>query len=86
MVDNSKSPWMGNDKIKAPFTKEQVMFMSQWQNCGYVHPFTCGNGCSADLIPTVRGWICQYCDYTLDWAYVYMGTTPPVYLLNHYIE
>ena len=47
-----------------------------------MHPFTCpnrGDGKHFDngidkgaLIPTVRGWICQCCDYTQDWAHDFM--------------
>ena len=47
-----------------------------------MHPFTCpnrGDGNHFDngsdlgaLIPTVRGWICQCCDYTQDWAHDFM--------------
>ena len=46
------------------------------------HPFTCpnrGDGKHFDngsdlgaLIPTVRGWICQSCDYTQGWAHDFM--------------
>jgi hypothetical protein len=52
-----------------------------------MHPFTCpnrGDGRHFDngadlgaLIPTVRGWICQSCDYTQDWAHAFM-TVPSV--------
>lgn len=42
----------------------------------HMHPLTCGNrddhpeiaGDKGILIPTVRGWICQCCDYTQDWT------------------
>lgn len=47
-----------------------------------MHPFTCanrGDGKHRDngidlggLIPTVRGWICQFCDYKQDWAHGFM--------------
>jgi hypothetical protein len=47
-----------------------------------MHPFTCpnrGDGKHFDngpdvgaLIPTVRGWICQCCDYTQGWAHNFM--------------
>ena len=38
-----------------------------------MHPFTCGNrhdhpevaGDKGVLVPTVRGWICPFCDYTM---------------------
>ena len=67
---------------KAPWTPRQVghLMALQW-NPNY-HPFTCPNrGIDHDpyglsdlgaLIPTLNGWICQYCDYTQDWAYEFM--------------
>lgn len=41
------------------------------------HPYTCPNrsdhpvlaGDRGVLVPTVRGWICPFCDYTQDWAF-----------------
>ena len=49
-----------------------------------MHPFTCpdnaahavASGKDPVLVPTVRGWICQYCDYTQDWAHPVMLKTP----------
>jgi hypothetical protein len=63
--------------IKAPWTYEQVEALQLYQDSGIFHPFTCGNrddhpvvhGDKGILIPTVRGWICQFCDYTQDWAH-----------------
>jgi hypothetical protein len=45
-----------------------------------MHPFTCPNrgghpevaGDKGILVPTVRGWICPFCDYTQDWAHDFM--------------
>jgi len=64
------------------FTPTQVKNLDEFQRAGAMHPFTCPNrsdgnhfdndvdlGC---LIPTVRGWICQCCDYTQDWAHDFM--------------
>ena len=42
-----------------------------------MHPYTCGNradhpevaGDKGVLVPTVRGWICPFCDYTQGWAH-----------------
>lgn len=41
------------------------------------HPFTCPNrgdhphmaGDKGVLVPTVRGWICPFCNYTQNWAH-----------------
>jgi hypothetical protein len=54
-----------------------------WDICAYsgipvvYHPYTCENrhdhpevaGDKGILVPTVRGWICPFCDYTQDWAH-----------------
>lgn len=40
------------------------------------HPYTCGDrddhplmaGDKGVLVPTVRGWICPFCDYQQKWA------------------
>lgn len=74
-------------KIRAPFTPEQVIALDHWQNNRLGHPFTCAcrdehpahNGEKGLLIPTVRGWICQFCDYTQDWAHSFMCA--PVYVI-----
>lgn len=51
-----------------------------------MHPYTCGNrgdhpvvaGDKGVLVPTVRGWICPFCDYTQGTAHGFMlgGVTP----------
>ncbi len=49
-----------------------------------MHPFTCPNrsdhpmiaGDKGILVPTVRGWICQCCDYTQGWAHEFMKGEP----------
>lgn len=74
-------------KIRAPFTPEQVIALDHWKNNRLGHPFTCAcrdehpahNGEKGLLIPTVRGWICQFCDYTQDWAHSFMCA--PVYVI-----
>lgn len=71
--------------IKAPWTMEQVAGLQEWQNCGWVHPFTCGdradhpvvNGDKGVLIPTRTGWVCQFCDYKQDWAHEFMFSGAP---------
>lgn len=52
-----------------------------------MHPFTCTNrgdgkhrevgGDLGALFPTVRGWICPFCDYTQAWAHPFMSVPPP---------
>jgi len=69
-----------NDKV---FTPDQVVDLWQrqfgpWNDpFAMVHPYTCGNrgdhpivaGDKGVLVPTVRGWICPFCDYTQRWAH-----------------
>ncbi len=50
-----------------------------------MHPFTCANrsnhpfvaGDYGVLVPTVRGWICPFCDYTQNWAHGFMASPRP---------
>jgi hypothetical protein len=60
------------------FTPEEVVVLERYQRDGRYHPFTCanrGDGSHREeglLVPTVRGWICPYCDYTQNWAHDFM--------------
>lgn len=67
-----------NDAI---WTPEQVKCLFDYQSNGNFHPFTCPNrdeghpeiaGDTGMLVPTRRGWICPFCDYTQDWAHAFM--------------
>ncbi|TIN88356.1 MAG: hypothetical protein E5X94_00695 [Mesorhizobium sp.] len=65
------------------FTPDQVVNLAENQTGGAIHPFTCANrgdgnhrfafGDLGALVPTVRGWICPFCDYTQDWAHGFMA-------------
>lgn len=65
--------------VRAPFTAEQVYALLTYQTDETIHPFTCGIGGHAHgiLMPTVRGWVCHYCDYTQSWAHTFMTTWVP---------
>lgn len=66
---------MSDDKIRAPFTDEQIEALNAFQECRCYHPFTCGNDSRhRDLIATKDGWICLDCDYTQQWAHGFMAT------------
>lgn len=64
------------------FTPEQVKNLEEFQRSGVMHPFTCANRGEPGhfdngvdhgvLVPTVRGWICQCCDYKQNWAHDFM--------------
>jgi len=70
---------------RAPWTPGEVAKLAEWQNCGWVHPFTCGacrdtlgtDGNERKLVPTVRGWECPTCDYTQNWCHQFMLDGPP---------
>lgn len=57
-------------KVFAPFSPGQVDSLNAFQADSENHPFTCG--CRANLLATVRGWICPYCDCKQDWAWEWM--------------
>lgn len=69
---------------KDKFTPDEVRNLAEYQQAGAMHPFTCPNrgdgnhrnvfGDLGALVPTVRGWICPFCDYTQDWAHEPMKT------------
>lgn len=82
------------DKIKAPFTPEQVDWLRQYQECG-MHPFTCcsHNGCvrleqenDGQLIPTPEGWVCPCGKYKQDWAHAYMARPQTVETWNDRLD
>lgn len=68
------------------FTADEVANLAHYQVAGGFHPFTCANrgdgnhreayGDKGALIPTVRGWICPFCDYTQKWAHNFMKEPP----------
>lgn len=77
--------------IYAPWTDEQVAALNRWQDCDWVHPFTCGKRDTPDhkldakvhgkhdhgiLIATTNGWQCPVCDYTQNWAHDFMLNPP----------
>lgn len=67
---------------KLVFTPDQVEHLTAFQTRNDFHPFTCANRNDGNhrgdgiLVPTVRGWICQYCDYKQDWAHEFMYSNP----------
>lgn len=75
--------------MKNVFIADEVANLDKHQTGGRFHPFTCANrgdgnhrvayGDLGALIPTVRGWVCPFCDYTQDWAHGSMkeGATAP---------
>jgi hypothetical protein len=75
-----------------PWTEEQCARLNEWQNCGWVHPFTCKGQRSdrphadyarahnqdlGQLVATPQGWVCPVCGYRQSWAHVFMFEGPP---------
>ena len=61
------------DLIEAPFSAEQVNALNAFQLRGDFHSFTCGKHSGhRDLVATEKGWICEDCDYTQNWAHSFM--------------
>lgn len=74
------------NEIKKPFTEEQVEKLTQFQNSGKFHPFTCdrqADECEVNikprdyskdgvLIATENGWVCPCGKYKQDWCYSFM--------------
>ncbi len=73
------------NKIKAPFSKEQVEKLNEYQGKGEFHPFTCcsddaggtdcerRNGKEGKLIATEEGWVCPCGKYSQKWAHKFMS-------------
>ncbi|HEY1878440.1 MAG TPA: hypothetical protein VGG68_00760 [Caulobacteraceae bacterium] len=68
----------GDGLTRAPWTPEQVAALNEWQACGWVHEFTCGNDhpgtATPPLVATPEGWRCadERCAYRQTWAYAMM--------------
>jgi len=68
---------------KAPWTINQIVALNRWQECGYVHPFTCPRHDNSEsevrLVATEKGWRCSKfdCHYEQDWCHDFMLDGPP---------
>lgn len=77
---------MKENTIKAPWTNEQVQNLNKWQQCEWIHPFTCGSpeesaNChrkdksgNGTLLAITEDWQCPCGWYKQDWAHSYMAT------------
>ena len=63
------------NKTDAPWTDDQVDSLNAYQNAGYVHPFTYGEGEEkVDLIATRDGWIAKKGGHVVQtWAHEFMA-------------
>lgn len=68
-----------SDKIRAPFSPEQVDALTTYQAAGFMHPFTCGGGggphSGVSLYAQADGWHCpvEGCIHRQDWAHTFMA-------------
>ncbi len=71
---------MDNDRVKAPFTDEQVERINKFQESNAFHPYTCmGAYCNRSKVPyggrliaTNEGFICPCGKYAQDWCNSFM--------------
>lgn len=64
-----------SEKLKAPFTDEQVRKLKAWQECDYVHPFTC---CDHQTMSVeTRGFVCPKCGLVQTWCHAFMALDIP---------
>lgn len=77
-VEDGKLHEILSNKVFAPFTPEQVVYLEIWQRVLPVHPFMCGNEHvgERDLIPSEQGWKCLVCGYEQDWCHAFMCQKP----------
>lgn len=68
-----------SERIAPRWSESQVKALNEYQNSGWMHPFTClhHNDPSHHDHPTLRatadGWVCDACDYTQAWAWTFMA-------------
>lgn len=56
--------------VQVPWNDEYVRGLNEYQQAGWMHPYTCGNDSRhALLVATTDGWVCPDCDYTQTWAH-----------------
>lgn len=56
----------GITKSYAPFSIEQREKLAEFQNCGWVHPFTC---CGIKMTPLIDGMTCELCKRVQTWVW-----------------
>jgi hypothetical protein len=75
------------DMYTVEWTDEQINNLNEYQECNWVHPFTCPNRGDGKhirnkrdlsvLTATKTGWICLCCGYTQNWAHDFMFKGAP---------
>jgi hypothetical protein len=60
-----------------PWNRDQIESLNEFQQSGFMHPFTCPNNHGSNEARTLRathnGWTCPNCEYTQGWAHDFMA-------------
>jgi len=62
------------ERSYAPWNERQVNNLREFQECGWVHPFTC---CGESMEPGIYGFYCGKCDRLQNWCHDFMLTGAP---------
>jgi hypothetical protein len=67
--------WRPMERVEAPWTDDQVASLNAYQEAGFVHPFTYGDGADqVDLIATTSGWVAKEGGPVVQtWAHMFMA-------------
>ncbi|MBF9135149.1 hypothetical protein I0C86_40435 [Plantactinospora sp. S1510] len=72
-------------RLVPPWNADQVAALNRFQQSGWLHPFTCGDGDHGGsrpaLVAAKDGWYCPDvpCGYTQPWAHVFMAGPLPAF-------
>lgn len=70
-----------HQQLIPPWDDETVKALNEYQQAGWMHPYTCGNTHhlhSVTLVAHTDGWHCPECEYTQQWAHTWtLGSEPP---------
>lgn len=81
MARKGHEPMTRDGQTFAPWSLSDVDALNAYQGRGDMHPFTCpadgnyGSHKHSDrriLLATEKGWVCEMCPYTQNWAHTFM--------------
>lgn len=67
-VDTPTLTWDEPVQALAPFTYKQIAALLEYQRSNLTHEYTCVRSSHGPLVPDRKGWSCESCQYTQDWA------------------
>lgn len=56
-----------------PWSSTQLKNLNDYQDSGFMHPFTCPRHTSVSLKAYEGGWLCRKCGYSQFWAHDWMA-------------